>query len=142
MTTESRTRLLATLIIATVIPIGLFARSYRSGAASETFLGFFTTYSGDTLWPIMLYFIGRFIFPRASCGALFATVLAIALTLEFGQLWKPPILQWLRAQPITGFVLGNHFIWSDIVCCTIGAVLALLADSIFFAKPARDAGVV
>ena len=116
------------ITIATVIPIGLFARSHRTGADASAPLGFLATYLGDTLWPIMFYFMGRFCFPIASRRTLFTGTLAITLTLEFGQLWNPPVLLWLRQQPVIGFILGNHFIWSDVVCCVIGALLALLID--------------
>ncbi|QDT03848.1 hypothetical protein K227x_22330 [Rubripirellula lacrimiformis] len=66
--------------------------------------------------------------------SLLAT-LSITLALEFGQLWKPPTLQSLRQQPIIGFLLGNQFIWSDVICCVTGAVSATLADSLFFVRP-------
>ena len=128
MLTETRNRLLAVITIATVIPIGLFARSHRTGADASNPLGFLATYLGDTLWPIMFYFMGRFCFPLASRRTLLIATLAITLTLEFGQLWNPPALLWLRQQPIIGFILGNHFIWSDVVCCVTGALLALLID--------------
>jgi len=130
-------RLLAGLVVATVIPIGLIARSFRSGASTETILGFAATYLGDTLWPMMFYFIGRFLFPTALCRRLFFFVLALTLTIEFGQLWKPPLLQWLRQQPISGFLLGNSFVWSDVICCTIGAVAAVVIDAILQAATNR-----
>ena len=128
MSSANRTRLIAASIIALVIPIGLLARTHRSAASLETLNGFLATYTGDTLWPILFYFLGRLAFTRASSIRLFLTALAITLTLEFGQLWKPAILQWLRQQPISGFILGNHFIWSDVACCIVGSVLALIAD--------------
>lgn len=134
MSIKTRTRLLSAAVIATVIPIGLIARSHRIGANAATPLGFLATYLGDTLWPIMFYFMGRFCFPMASCRTLLLTSLSITLTLEFGQLWNPPTLQWLRQQPVVGFILGNHFIWSDVVCCVTGALLALLFDILFVAR--------
>ena len=128
MNAENRTRLIAASIVALVIPIGLVARSYRGGASLDSLSGFLATYTGDTLWPVMFYFLGRLVFPRASSGRLFFAALAITLTLEFGQLWKPAPLQWLRQQPISGFVLGNQFIWSDVVCCIVGSIFALITD--------------
>ncbi len=128
MSKKTRTRWLAAITIATVIPIGLLARSYRTGADSSTLIGFLATYAGDTLWPIMFYFMGRFCSPKASRWTLLIGTLAITLTLEFGQLWNPPLLLWLRQQPVIGFILGNHFIWSDVVCCVTGAFCAWLID--------------
>ena len=128
MSPATRTRMIAAAVIAVVIPLGLFARSHRAGATLETFDGFLASYTGDTLWPVMFYFMGRFVWPRVRCGTLVIAVLAITLGLEFGQLWKPPFLQFLRAQPISGFILGNSFIWSDVVCCVVGTALAWSID--------------
>lgn len=128
MSLASRTRLFAVLVVLIVIPIGLLARSHRAGADPGTLIGFFATYTGDTLWPIMFYFAGRFCFPNARFVSLVVFVLFLTLTLEFGQLWKPPLLQYLRRQPGVGFVLGNSFIWSDVICCWIGTMVALLLD--------------
>ena len=84
--------------------------------------------SRQTDWPIMFYFMGRFCSPNASRWTLLSATLAITLALEFGQLWNPQVLLWLRQKPIIGFILGNHFIWSDVVCCVTGAFCTLLID--------------
>ena len=135
MSSSNRTRAIAVLIIASVIPIGLLARSYRADADSATIIGFVATYLGDTLWPIMFYFIGRCILPKANALTLVTATLAITLTLEFGQLWQTPALQWLRQQPIIGFILGNHFIWSDVACCLVGTAAAWCADALLISRP-------
>lgn len=138
MTRDQETRLFAALVIVTVIPLGLIARSFRSGASSETFGGFVATYLGDTLWPVMFYFLARFVFPKASRVVLLGFVLLVTLTLEFGQLWKPRLLQWMRKQPVIGFILGNQFIWSDVVCCSVGAIVAVVVDLVFMAWLVRS----
>ena len=134
MSNETRSRLIAVIVILVVIPLGIFARSHRSGADPSTLLGFLATYAGDTLWPIMFYFFGRFCLPRASRLTLVVLALSITLTLEFGQLWNPPFLLWLRQQPIIGFILGNTFIWSDVWCCAIGTFSAALIDFLLAAR--------
>ena len=128
MSPETRTRLFAVITVLVVIPIGLFARSHRAGADPSTLLGFLATYTGDTLWPIMFYFLGRFCFPNAKVISLLAFVLILTLTLEFGQLWKPPWLQYLRRQRWIGFVLGDSFIWSDVICILVGSAVAVPLD--------------
>ncbi len=138
MLSYTRTRLLAALAIVVVIPIGLFARSQRDGADPSVLLGFLATYLGDTLWPFMFFFIGRFCFPNAFGRTLFFATLVITLSLEFGQLWNPPALYWLRQQPFIGFVLGNHFVWSDVICCWAGALFALLSDRFILAQAPRS----
>lgn len=132
---------MAAITIATVIPVGLFARSHRAGADVGTVIGFLATYLGDTLWPILFYFLGRFCFPNVAARALLWATLSITLALEFGQLWNPPTLQWLRQQPVIGFILGNHFIWSDVICCLVGAFFALLVDQLCIARHANKINV-
>ncbi len=124
----SHTRLLAAIVVLLVIPSGLFARSQRPGADPTTLFGFLATYAGDTLWPVMFFFLGRFVFPSVGRWWLLASVLGLTLTLEFGQLWQPPILQWLREQPVVGFILGNSFLWSDVACLLVGSFVAVLLD--------------
>ncbi len=121
-------RLLAALVVVLVIPVGLFARSQRAGADPATLFGFLSTYVGDTLWPIMFFFIGRFVFPLANRWSLVACTLALTLTLEFGQLWQPATLQTLREMPVIGFILGNSFLWSDVACLLVGSAISLLLD--------------
>ena len=134
---EFRNRIFAAFVIVAVIPAGLISRHFRSSAASHTPTGFLTTYSGDTLWPIMFYFFGRFLLPKSSYRTLFIATIALTLGIEFGQLWKPPVLQWLREQPISGFLLGNTFLWSDVACCVLGAIIAVLIDLTFAAMLRR-----
>jgi len=128
MTLANKNRLFALAVVLIVIPIGLLARSHRPDADPATLIGFLATYTGDTLWPIMFYFAARFCFPTARIVSLLLFVLVLTLTLEFSQLWKPPLLVYLRAQPGIGFVLGNSFLWSDVVCCLVGSFLAILID--------------
>ena len=135
MATErvDRIRLLAALVVLLVIPVGLFARSHRAGADPATLPGFLSTYTGDALWPIMFFFIGRFVFPLANRWPLAALTLVLTLTIEFGQLWQPAPLQWLREQPVIGFMLGNAFIWSDVVCLLVGSFISILIDTMLSA---------
>lgn len=139
MTAEprTRTRLSAALVVLLVIPIGLFARSHRVGADPATAPGFFATYTGDTLWPILFFFFGRFARPRTDRWRLAAAVLTLTLMLEFGQLWQPPFLQWLRQQPGIGFILGNFFVWSDVACLLVGTGIAVIVDRMLLSFPAK-----
>ena len=123
-----RTRVISLCCAFAVVPVGLLARSYRDGADSATIVGFLASYLGDTLWPIMFFFLARFVWPIASWRVLAFGTLTLTLTLEFGQLWKPPLLQWLREQPGIGFVLGNSFVWSDVVCIAVGTLFAVGFD--------------
>ena len=124
-------RVRALLVVCFVIPLGLLARSYRPYADHDTLVGFLALYAGDTLWPIMFFFAGRALSPRARTRTLLCGTLLLTLLLEFGQLWRPEWLQMLRRQPVVGFVIGNSFVWSDVYCLLVGGVLASALDSAF-----------
>ena len=128
MSLANKTRLFAALVVLIVIPLGLLARSHRAGADASTLVGFLATYAGDTFWPIMFYFAARICCPAARIVSLLLFVLALTLTLEFSQLWKTPWLVFLRSKPGIGFLLGSYFIWSDVACCLVGSILAMLID--------------
>jgi len=130
MSNATRVRIFAIAVVVIIVPIGLFARSHRAGADPGTLIGFLATYVGDTLWPILFFFLGRFVWPSARMLHLFIGTLALTFAIEFSQLWQPDWLQWLRTQPVIGFILGNSFIWSDVVCCFVGAGIAVGLDSL------------
>lgn len=121
-------RLLAVSVIAAVIPLGLLARSHRSGADPFTIDGFLASYTGDTLWPVMFFFLARMLFPTASGRSITLGVLSLTLTLEFGQLCQLEFLQQLRKLPLIRFALGNTFLWSDVACLSVGTAIAFLID--------------
>ena len=128
-------RIRALAVVVAVIPIGLLARSMRSGADTSTVGGFLAAYTGDTLWPVMFYFIARFLFPAAKFGSLLAFAVSLTLGIEFLQLWQPGTLQWLRTKPVIGFILGNTFLWSDVICCLVGSMIAVLIDMTLHLHP-------
>lgn len=121
-------RLSAIVIVLLVVPLGLFARSQRSGADPGTLTGFLATYAGDALWPILFYFLARLAFPTGSGRAIFVGVLVFTLGLEFLQLVRLEPLITLRKLPVLGFLLGNTFVWSDVVCLAIGSLVAVAID--------------
>jgi len=123
-------RLFAALVVLLVIPVGLFARAQRATADPATLPGFLASYGGDILWPIPFFFVARLLVPRANRWIVAVSVLALTLTIEFGQLWQPPWLQSLRAQPVIGFMLGSSFLLSDVACILIGTCLCLLIDTV------------
>ena len=123
-----RSRLVSSLLIIVVVVVGLYARSNRASADPSTPVGFLATYAGDTLWAVLFFLLGRVVFLKANRWKLAICVLLLTLAIEFGQLWHPAWLEWLRHQPGIGFVLGNSFGWSDVICLLVGTALAVLID--------------
>lgn len=111
-------------ISASVIPIGLVARAFRSEADTSSILGFITLYLGDTLWAVMFFFLFAAACLRWSARRLALLTLIFTVGIEVSQLYRGQPLAALRDFPPTGFLLGNQFLWSDIACLGLGTMLA------------------
>lgn len=127
----TNTRLTSLLLIAIAILLGLTARANRNEPFSNPLLKFAVTYTGDTLWGLMFYFVGRFLLPRIRIYVLAICTLVLTIGIEFSQLWKPEWLEAIRAQPFFGFLIGRSFVLSDIVCLLAGVGLSVLLDFYF-----------
>lgn len=79
--------------------------------------------TGDALWAIMVYCLLRVIFPMARLLNIALGSLAVSYCVEFSQLIRWPWLVEFRSTTIGHLMLGQGFLWSDIVAYTIGIVL-------------------
>ncbi len=86
-------------------------------------------YIGDALYAVMIYFlIGCCLARLSSLGVLLFTI-AICFTIEMSQLLNVGWLNTIR-QTIPGkLVLGQGFLWSDLIAYTFGALIGFLLES-------------
>ena len=110
------------LFVLTII-LGLSSR--RFGQALPHFIA---AYAGDTLWATMMFFLLAFLFPSRSTRTLAITALSISFAVEFSQMYHAPWLDGIRSTTFGALVLGQGFLWSDLVCYTAGTVLACVVD--------------
>jgi hypothetical protein len=114
------------LYLAVTLTILLLGLASRSGWVERgSFIG---TYSGDTLWAMMVYFGFATLLNRWRVAALALLSLAFAFTIEFSQLLHWDLLNSIRATRLGGLVLGYGFLWSDLLCYTVGIALAAALD--------------
>jgi hypothetical protein len=111
--------------IGLTILLGLSSRRF---SASESWVHL---YVGDVLWTAMFYWIFRWLF--ISRPLAFSLVLAIgwSFAIEISQLYHRPWLDSIRRTTLGGLVLGFGFLWSDLLCYSLGALLALLLDRVW-----------
>jgi hypothetical protein len=83
---------------------------------------------GDALWSVMFYLLVLLARPRMACVAAAGWALGIACAIEFLKLFHAPWLDALRANALSGFLLGHTFLWRDFVSYAIGVAAALTAD--------------
>ncbi|MDZ4851576.1 MAG: DUF2809 domain-containing protein [Pirellulaceae bacterium] len=89
---------------------------------------FLAEYAGDTLWALMLFLLvsmllaGRPIFLRAAIS------LALAFLVEISQLYHAPWIDSIRQTTLGGLVLGFGFLWTDLVCYSVGITIGAVAE--------------
>jgi hypothetical protein len=83
---------------------------------------------GDILWALMVYFIVRLLFINKTVQFAILLSLLFCFAIEFSQLYKAPWINELRHTLFGRLVLGEGFLWSDLLCYTIGVGLGIIID--------------
>jgi hypothetical protein len=115
------------LIYLTMIPIVIVtALATRSGASWIP--GFVVEYGGDTLWALMVFMVVRVVAPRWPLLRSVVLTLTIAYLCEFSQLYHAPWIDAIRSYRLGVLLLGDSFVWSDLVCYTVGVLVGASAE--------------
>ena len=118
---RSRLRLVA--FAALTIVLGLASRQFPDRLPSVVAL-----YAGDTLWATLMFWLLALGRPSASTAAIAAAALLISVAVELSQLVHVGWLNAIRANPFGALVLGQGFLWSDLLCYAVGVALAAALD--------------
>lgn len=128
-----RNRLLYLLGMLVVIVLGLLSR-----VVSDSLPAFIAEYSGDTLWGLMV-FIGFGVIFSSKTTRYVATVSFIfAFGIEISQLFHFELLMNLRSTTLGALILGHGFLWSDLVCYTVGILMGVVIEKIYKKKKTTD----
>lgn len=122
--------LIVTLVI---IVLGLASRKY-----GHVLPGFIAAYSGDTLWAAMVYFGLRTLFPSTSILKVAAGALLFSYCIEFGQLYQADWINAIRNTTVGALVLGHGFLWTDLLCYTVGILCSVIVDYYSSVRRRRD----
>lgn len=115
------------LIYLVLIPITIAAAfATRSGAAWMP--GFVAEYGGDTLWAWMVFMVIRAIAPRWSPTRAAILALTISYLCEISQLYHAPWIDAFRSYRLGGVLIGYGFLWSDLVCYTVGILAGVAVE--------------
>ena len=113
--------------------LGLWIATIAAGLASRRYSGLFpdliARYAGDVLWATMMFWLLAFLWPRVTSLRLAVAALVISYAVELSQLYRAPWIDAIRATRGGALVLGQGFLWSDLVCYTIGVALAMAFDA-------------
>ncbi|MFK7775845.1 MAG: DUF2809 domain-containing protein, partial [Saprospiraceae bacterium] len=114
----SRNRIHYLFLIILTIGVGLFSRSRFIPMLIYPYLG-------DLLYCLMYYWIIGFLFPKMSYVKVLLGAMAICFAIEISQLVRVDWLNEIRNTTFGKLVLGNGFLWSDLVCYTLGGLLGV-----------------
>jgi hypothetical protein len=115
------------LIYLIFIPILIFSAFVTRSGASWIPV-FVAEYGGDTLWVTMVFMVLRAIAPRWSPWKAAGLSLMIAYLCELSQLYHAPWIETVRSYRLGGVIFGYGFLWSDLVCYTVGILVGALCD--------------
>lgn len=110
-------------VIFVIILIGLASRKY--GNALPVFIA---DYSGDTLWAAMVYFGVRFLFPSSPVLKAAIGALLFSYCIEISQLYQADWINAVRNTTLGALVLGHGFLWTDLLCYTVGVLVSAMVD--------------
>ena len=111
-----KTRLLYICAIAVLIVLGLVSRK----------IAFVPENVGDALWAMVMYCCWRIVLVRRKPLVSAVCALITSFVVEFSQLIKWGWLVRIRSTTIGHLLLGQGFLWSDLLAYTVGIAAALL----------------
>ena len=109
------------LITLSVIIIGILSRK----------IAFIPNFIGDLLYAVMIYFGLRYLFINFCRKKSAIVALLICYSIEALQLYHAEWIINLRATLFGRYVLGQGFLWSDILAYTLGILIAFYTDKTF-----------
>lgn len=117
----NKSRIYYFLIFLSVIILGITSRK----------ISFIPLWMGDFLYAVMIYFLARIFFPSKKFLFLILLSLFVCYCIEFLQLYQAEWIINLRKTLFGRYVLGQGFLWSDILAYTFGIVFAFLTEKSF-----------
>ena len=112
-------------LVALIVVVALGLGSRRYGDSLPTFLA---KYAGDTLWALMVFLGISMCAPMLSLWRRVGLALMGSYAVEFSQLYQAPWINGIRHTTLGGLVLGFGFLWSDLLCYTIGITLGAIVE--------------
>ncbi|MFQ6599179.1 DUF2809 domain-containing protein [Flavobacterium sp. C3NV] len=115
-----RKRLYYFIILLLIIFLGIFSREFDE----------IPLCTGDFLYAVMMYTFIRILLIEKKATQILIFALLICYTIEFSQLYQADWINELRKTLFGRYVLGQGFLWSDILAYTFGTFTAFLIERI------------
>lgn len=95
-------------------------------------ISFIPLWIGDFLYAVMIYFLVRIFLPLKKAFSIFLLSLLICYAIEFLQLYQAEWMIELRKTLFGRYVLGQGFLWEDILAYTFGILVVFTIEKITF----------
>lgn len=125
MKNSKRNRFLYFIFIVITMLLGLGSRRF-----SYILPRFISSFSGDTLWALMIFWIFGFIFNGFRTRNIALLALTFSFAIEISQLYHSSWIDNIRKTTLGGLVLGYGFLWSDLVCYSIGVLMGVFIEKL------------
>jgi hypothetical protein len=125
---EGKSRLIRIRFVYFIAAVVVVLAGLASRGLREHLPAFLAEYAGDTLWALMVFLLvstvlaGRPLMVRAGIS------LGLSFLVEISQLYHAPWIDSIRQTTLGGLVLGFGFLWSDLVCYSVGIAIGSLTD--------------
>ena len=122
-------KVIYSVIVILTIACGIFVRKQKA-----FFPDWINLWLGDSLYAFMMYFIVAAVISRKPAWIKAATALVICCCIELSQLYQA---DWIVAarQTLPGrLVLGQGFLWSDLVAYFFGIAAAFCVDILWLQR--------
>ena len=123
-----RNKLLYLLLTIIVMILGLLSRKI------EGLPEIISLYSGDILWALMVFLLFAFLFNKKSTIFIISWAIIFSYSIEISQLYHAPWIDSIRNTTLGGLILGFGFLWSDLICYTIGIIIGIIIEKLLNKK--------
>ena len=117
----NKSRIYYFLVFLSIIVLGILSRK----------ISFIPLWIGDFLYAVMIYLFVRIFFPEKKSLFVILLSLFICYSIEFFQLYQSKWIIELRKTLFGRYVLGQGFLWSDILAYTFGIAIAFIIEKSF-----------
>lgn len=106
------------ILVLLIIILGILSRKFS----------FIPLFVGDLLYAMMIYFIVRIFAKKTSLLVSAILTLFICFSIEFLQLYQSNWMVEIRKTTFGHYVLGQGFLWSDLVAYVFGVSIGYFID--------------
>jgi hypothetical protein len=132
--TESHCPMKRNRLLYGAFEVGVIATGWGTRRYGRHLPELVAVYGGDTFWALMV-FVGIGLIARTwSTKRVAALALAVSYGVEISQLYHAGWIDQLRHSVVGGLVLGRGFVWSDLVCYTVGVGLGVAAETLWYRR--------